>query len=939
MVSDPNNTGKPIRDTPEAWAELFDNPDIVADDNGKRNASVVCGAKYFPEVDNRDKEGVEGVTCLVLDVDDPGPPEDALRSSLAGTRSIVVTSASHTKEDPKWRVLLPLAHMLPPKKHRSLVRKLSDELVPGYEGCINVDATGDPTRLGFVGVTKHPEDYRWFSIEGERFDWTQLLLEDEQWLRAPLGGLDRKPHWTKPDVALQLALRHFATTGHDGVLGGEHRTIILYNAALNLWWQWAAEDEAFVLQVLHHINAQFPQAKDEEVLIRKMREAHARSIGPERKEQLIGPYGMRREPGNTASVATIKHHARRLKRSHRGDHARLGDELSRLADGLTVADEPAVWSSALARCAHELASTFVHDTREKLASFFLTSLGAMAKKGPVPDIQTIEAWIGTRLEGEKKRRADNARRNADTVKSSISFATGGLRDTPYTPEEIDLWQSPNGVGLNDKTWLLVSGNGTFVFLDGTWNGPYTETEFDAQAYTDLEAASPYVRFKIFNEEKGTTTFVKRNHLLQKYGGYCQTRVDFSCDRTWFRMEDKTLMLAGPKKNTLEPRFHTEVDQWLRVMTGRSEPANEKVRQGEARDTNGMPDDYDAICSWLACVIQLEHVCAALYLQGPKSVGKGLFADGVAKIWKNGKIPLNAAFGKFNAMLAERALIHVDEGLPSGMTATVLLRKTLADTEHLYERKHKDHGTVTGCVRMLFTANNLDLFNASKEKLQKDDVDALADRFVHIKVRPEAAEFLKSLGPKHHDFVKRNMLAEHTLWLNEARWPAIKRQDLRFLVEGRNANVSNVVATNTDSTSDVCNALAEALAEKKPGDFFAVKNGLLWVSVPALWKHFSGLNGIGSKRTQYPEREIARAVGSVSTRRQAIRVIRSARAGFGGFNGSGGAGSVPAIHGVPTQQKMWCFRLDALQAWCENTNVYDWNDVVEGLNALNQNEEV
>ncbi len=900
---------------------------------------MLCGARYFDGAPKRVKENIEDVTCLVLDVDHPAtggaghgtvPSEETLRSALGGLRAIVYASPSHTEASPRWRVLVPLASPLPPKKHRALVRVLSERLVPGFVGCINVEATGDPCRLGFVSVTKHPEDYKWWAQEGALLDWTQIPLEDESWIDTPLGGLDRQPSWTDRATALQFALKAYASRGHDAVTKGDHRILIIHKCAMELWWQWAADDTDFVMEVLRHVNAQFPEAKSEDDLERKMREAHDRTIGPNRVPQLNGPYGSKREPSNAISRDAIKHHARRLRRSHKPDKARIGTELGRLAEGEPLDEDQAVWKAAFARCAAELARQFNHDSKEKILSHFIPSRKVMVAQvsvgtgtkaellakgeAAVTSLIEIDTWIEVALNGEKKRKIEQAKRNDDAMRRAIEAATGGERDTKYTFAEIDTWSAPDGVGLSEKTWLLHSGKVTWVFLNGTWVGPYTESEFDAQGYTDLEAASDFVQTKTWNKDKEVWSYIPLKELLRKYGSKCTPHIDYTCERSFYRAEDRTLVCEGPVRIPLDAKFHVEVDEWLRHMTGRSAPLNESVRRGEA-SAGFEVDDYDSVCNWLACVTHPEHICAALYLQGPKGLGKGMLADGVAKLWKAGKITLTAAFGDFNSLLAGSYLIHIDEGLPRNMTASVLLRRSLSDREHIYTRKHKDSGKLTGCVRMLFTANNLDIFSdvSKKEQLQKDDVDALGDRFAHIRVRPAAGEYLQGLGPRRGDFVEKNMIAEHTLWLAEKRWTAIKKRDLRFLVEGRNKNVSNVVATNSEAGSDVCNALVAALAGAANGsgmkreEWFAVKNGDLWVNSSLLKTHIAFAN----PASRYTERDITRAITSVTDVRDVI------------------------ISGTK-RMRMWKYPLDVLKAWCDNTQVRDWDEeVIVGINKLNE----
>lgn len=898
-----------IDDTPDVWPELLDDPRPIPDDDGERDkAPLFCGARYFEHSTTRVKENIDAVECLVLDVDSTNTPtgevpsEEALREALEGLRAVVYTSPSHTREAPRWRVLLPLLTPLPPKKHRSLVDWLSQNLVAGYEGCIDVPSTGDPSRLGFVGVTKHPESYRWWSQPGQRFDWTGIPLEDEAWVDAPLGGLERSSLWSDRTSALRAALKRYATTGQ-GVGRGQGRTMILWDTALALWWAWAAEDEDFVMTVLRHVNTNFAEPEDEDELVRKMTEAHTRAIGERRVPQVNGTYGSMREPVNVVSREAIISHAKRLRhRRHAEDNAR-GEALRRMARGETLSDEPETWPGLATKCARELARAFPSETPERLASFYRPSFAAMKAAGSatVPSVEAVASYITAALEGLRKQKEEMYEKADAKMREQIEYVTHGERSTKYTKQEVEHWRE--SVGLRDNNWILVSGQALFVFRNGTWVGPYTRDEFEAQGYKDLAAAADVgVRTQTFNEAKQEWSNIPISKLLHLYGSTCKTRIDLHCEKSWFNEDEHVLVLAGPPKRELEPKFHVEVDQWFRVMTGRETPTSLRARQHDAA-TWGERDNYDAICNWLASVVQLDHPCSALYLQGKKSVGKGLFADGVARIWRTGAIPLEDAFHEFNSLLSETPFIWVDEGLPEHVRASVLLRKALAARELTYKRKFRDSGKIIGCLRMLFTANNLDLFNAAKEIVKKDDVEALGLRFVHVYVRPEAADYLESIHPRHHDFVERNMLAEHALWLHDKRWAAIKSRGHRFLVKGNNTNVSDVVATNSEVTSECVNAICEALVESRKSDWMRVFEGEIYVNAVALRKYLA--IQVPAARA-WNDRDVTRAITSIASGPN--RVIR---------------------HGK--LMKMRPVNQTSIRAWCENTNVFDWVDVEEGIN--------
>lgn len=127
----PHDLATVLEDVPGLWAILLDSPRVVASrEERDRTAPALCGACYFPDAVGRSKQGVDSVKCLVLDVDSERdaervPNENELREALKarGHRAIVYASASHTKSNPRWRVLIPLATPIPPRSTEHWCKK------------------------------------------------------------------------------------------------------------------------------------------------------------------------------------------------------------------------------------------------------------------------------------------------------------------------------------------------------------------------------------------------------------------------------------------------------------------------------------------------------------------------------------------------------------------------------------------------------------------------------------------------------------------------------------------------------------------------------------------------------------------------------------------------------------------------------------------------
>lgn len=889
-----------LDDTPDVWAELLDNPTVVADKAGKEAAYVVTGARYFAEADSRSKENIDVVETLVLDVDKVAVPEADLLAALDGIRAIVYTSPSHTASDPRWRVLLPLLTPLPPKKHRALVQALSDGLVPGYPGCIDVARTGDPCRLGFIHVTLHPADYKWHNLPGPRFDWTAIDLPDEAWQPAgPLAGLTRSPLWSDRQTALKQALRRFAETGL-GLGPGQGRTMTLWDTALCLWWEWAAEDETFVREVLDQVNGNFAVPEDSDTIERKMREAYARTVGDQRVGQKRGTYGILREPQNVVTRQSITEYARRLKRRAKGDSSVVGEALLRMAKGETFSDDPETWRGLATKCAYELARAFPNERPERLADHFRPSFAAMRHAGSaaLPTDDEIKTFITTRLDAQRRAKEEQEQRREHEAEKQIELATNGGRSKPYTKQEVSTWRST--VGLEDNNWIVVSGKALYVFCDGTWNGPYNELEFEASGRRDL-AAAEQGGFVYLNKigDDGEVKALPLKSLVQRYGRQAATRIEAWCERAWFSADDDTLVLAGPPRNQITPKYDAQVDAWLRAMTGRD--ANPNKKEAEKSTSN---DDFDTVCDWLACVVETQHPLVALYLQSPLNHGKGLLANGLSKIWRGTIMKPEHMWHKngFNSELASTMLVWVDEYFPAWMRPSEILRRDTAEREHTLTRKHRDSIKVLGCIRVLITANNSDVLDRN-ERLTKEDHDAVATRYAHVLVRPAAETYLQSIGPvARASFVNDFRIAAHTLWLHEQRFARLQKRGARFLVEVNNARVANLMVASKPEASAFLTSLVHAVVDNRKADWYAIADGSLWVnSVEAVTQV-----RLVDPSLRVTETAMVRALRAMSTgKRQAQRV-------------------------KDKQIKMWQLDMAVVESWCNETKIADYEDVVKAI---------
>lgn len=243
-------------------------------------------------------------------------------------------------------------------------------------------------------------------------------------------------------------------------------------------------------------------------------------------------------------------------------------------------------------------------------------------------------------------------------------------------------------------------------------------------------------------------------------------------------------------------YHPDVACWLERFAG---------------DAEG---DHDALLDWLATVRRLDRPTCALYLQGAKGAGKGMFAAGVASLWGAGAVSFAEATSRFNAALLESPIVFLDEK-HGGSGTSAAFRSLVSETERRVEAKGQPTQTVNGCFRVIVAANNAFALPLS-DAVSADDIDAIVDRVRWINVGRDTSAYLEAIGGREgtHDWVRQadgrpGRIAEHILWLESNR-EVTSSKGSRFIVSGvrREWHDSLIV---TEIRADVAGAVARALS--------------------------------------------------------------------------------------------------------------------------------
>ncbi len=256
-----------------------------------------------------------------------------------------------------------------------------------------------------------------------------------------------------------------------------------------------------------------------------------------------------------------------------------------------------------------------------------------------------------------------------------------------------------------------------------------------------------------------------------------------------------------------------------------------------------------VLDWLATAHRLDRPTAAIYLQGPPGLGKGLFAAGVAGLWGASPVAFSEATRNFNDGLLRSPVVLLDEGALVDRQVSSAFRSLVGQSAHRIEAKNKPVVTLRGCPRIVIAANNplaLDL----RGQHEAEDHAAVAQRILHVEVSPRAAELLRDLGGMEGTaewVVRRDgspgALPRHLAWLAATREvPA----GGRFLVEGVPTVYHLRLLTGDPLYAGALIAIAAALGPTPPtepggpGIFTRPGEGIAWVNPLRLHRRWQAL---------------------------------------------------------------------------------------------------
>lgn len=285
---------------------------------------------------------------------------------------------------------------------------------------------------------------------------------------------------------------------------------------------------------------------------------------------------------------------------------------------------------------------------------------------------------------------------------------------------------------------------------------------------------------------------------------------------------------------LQPRYDAEVDEWLDRLVGAQS---------------------DRLRDWLACCMDLSRPIAALYLQGSDSVGKGMLAAALGRLYGRSTVAYADVLGGFNSALKTSPIVYLDERAPRMANGSAGFRTLVGDSSRQLTEKYQPTATLLGCPRLVVAANNSDALRLSEEDLERADEEAIALRILHLMVEPGCKAWLQSLGGRAHtdDWVEMpdgspGRLCGHVAWLRE-HWQ-VTRPGRRLLVEGDSERWLRRTGMREGLPRRILGAIAAAAEAHQLTRLDEGERPVLWgdgvamVQCSRLGAHWSDLTGEG-----------------------------------------------------------------------------------------------
>jgi len=495
----------------------------------------------------------------------------------------------------------------------------------------------------------------------------------------------------------------------------------------------------------------------------------------------------------------------------------IGAMLRSLGKGESFADKGGRENARFLLC-ETLAEIWPSLDVDRTAELFRASLAIMHDSDPLKGgVEGTLSEVKYKL-GRAKKKAETVVNDRETRRQNqqartMQSARGDGNDTQYTAEDLAELAAKQNCSVEDlsKRWVAYK-DGTAYFLNlAGYQGPFGKE--DARSLAPIYL-SPIDGATAYNPPvgRGTRSIKSYVDLCSQYGTII-TEVEASLvhEYSFYDDENGKLTEVTAKRNPkLTPTRHDTVEKWLTLMGG---------------------DQAPKLIDWVAAVPKLERQCCALYLWGAKGVGKTLLCNGLASLWGLRDItPLDVAIDSFNERLARMPLIVADEYLPDVKDISGKLRELIGSKNHTLRRKYRPEASLFGAIRLIMLANTPHLLDLKGDHT-KEDLDAIAERFLFVNCDKAASAYLEALPQSEKDAMLDYKIAEHCLWLS-INWEI--EEGKRFIVEGSLGEANLNISINNERTALICEWFVEYLSNPEQFQNTPRLKGLVALEDDAIW---------------------------------------------------------------------------------------------------------
>lgn len=440
-----------------------------------------------------------------------------------------------------------------------------------------------------------------------------------------------------------------------------------------------------------------------------------------------------------------------------------------------------------------LANEIPHGRAASIAEHFAPSLQLMNMSHPTKMTtegvkDKLERAQLTAIE-ERLQQAKELEEEQQSRTRQAWLSQGIERTTAYTDRELEYFCTIESCAPSEfrRRWVIRAENSVYFYLNGTYTQSFGVRGSAVNAATTYLAPARSANVGVHHfTPTGEVSLKGIQRLVDEYGQVA-SRVVVSLTDQRSRFDDltKEIIEAPFPLRDLEPTFNTEVDEWLRVLTGPKYPILER---------------------WIHFLTKLDHPCAALYLWGDPHVGKSYLAKCCSRLWnEKGATPLGEAMKDFNSTILSNPFLFGDEKMPTdfrGNSRTSELREWIQRRTTVLVRKYQDGAEVRGSWRFMLAANNEDLLSTNEE-LTPADVSAIGERILMMHGFAASIPVIQRYIPNWHD----DTVAQHFRYIQTAM--AFKA-DGRFLVKDPDLTAHKGLTTRSGARYLLCEFMTKLL---------------------------------------------------------------------------------------------------------------------------------